>query len=164
MALREIVLWPDARLATVCDPVAPGEDIGALIRDLFETMYGAQGRGLAAPQIGVMKRVFVMDCTWKEGARSPVVCVNPRIVATSQDIGSSPEGCLSIPGILVDVERPDWVVLAWTDGDGNDQNRRLAGIQSRCAQHELDHLDGIVTFLRLPDVARTSAGTGYLAP
>ncbi|MFT4961503.1 MAG: peptide deformylase [Paracoccaceae bacterium] len=163
MAVLEIVKWPDARLTTVCDMVVGGDDRGALIGDMFDTMYAANGRGLAAPQVGVLQRLFVMDCTWKAGEKTPVACINPQIVERSDQVGSVDEGCLSIPGILTAVERPDWVVLEWTDDKGRTQRQRLEGPEARIAQHELDHLDGIVTFLRLDSVARVAAEARYSA-
>lgn len=163
MAVLEIVKWPDTRLTTVCDSVEQSDDLVALIQDMFETMYHATGRGLAAPQVGVLKRLFVMDSTWKIGDRSPIACINPRIVERSEDIGSIKEGCLSIPGILVAVERPNWIVLEWTDREGATQRQKLAGDTARVAQHELDHLDGIITFLHLDDESRVAAEAEYSA-
>lgn len=164
MAIREIVQWPDARLTTVCDPAAMGGDLAALTRDMFDTMYDANGRGLAAPQIGVMTRLFVMDVTWKEGDRSPRAFINPRMVRRSDVVGFGDEGCLSIPGIMVSVERPDWVDFEWTDGNGARQSQRLDGFAARCAQHELDHLNGIVTIQHLDNAARAAAETEYSQP
>jgi peptide deformylase len=163
MAVLEIVKWPDERLTTVCEPVAPNEEIGGLIADMFATMYDAPGRGLAAPQVGVLKRLFVMDSDWKDGDRSPVVCINPRIVERSDNMVRADEGCLSIPAMMIPIERPDWVVLEWTDDKAARQSKRLSGTQARIAQHELDHLDGIVTFLRLDDAARVQAEAEYCA-
>lgn len=163
MALRPILRWPDDRLATPCAPVVPGEDVAGLIADMFETMYDAPGRGLAAPQVGVMQRLFVIDVTWKDGNRSPLVMVNPRIVARSEDILPGEEGCLSIPGILVSVDRPARVEMDWTDEHGVRHRRWLDGAEARCAQHELDHLDGIVTLDRLQPEARADAIRAYRA-
>lgn len=163
MALLEIVKWPDARLTTVCTPVDANDDISTLIADMFDTMYDAPGRGLAAPQVGVLKRMFVMDSRWKDGERTPVVCINPQIVECSDDTGLADEGCLSIPGILTAVERSNWVILEWTDSDGAGQCQKLEEDAARIAQHELDHLDGMVTFLRLGDIARDAAEAEYSA-
>lgn len=163
MAVLEIVKWPDKRLTTVCDPLEHGDDSDALIRDMFDTMYHATGRGLAAPQVGILKRLFVMDNTWKTGEPAPIACINPRIIDSSGELGSADEGCLSIPGILVSVERANWVVLEWTDNKGTIQRQKLQGDMARIAQHELDHLDGIVTFLRLDDAVRTTAEAEYFA-
>ena len=163
MAILPILKWPDPRLAQRCAPVSEGEDLSALIADMFDTMYDAPGRGLAAPQVGVMKRFFVMDVTWKAGARSPVAMINPQILDRSADLVAGEEGCLSIPGVATVVERPSWVVMAWTDADGQPQEQRLEGFAARCAQHEFDHLDGVVTFDRLAPEARAVAMDRYAA-
>ncbi|TDK46741.1 peptide deformylase [Antarcticimicrobium luteum] len=157
MAVLPILRWPDPRLATVCDPVTQGEDLSSLIEQMFQTMYDAPGRGLAAPQVGVTKRFFVMDVTWKEGAKTPVAMINPRILDRSDEIVAGEEGCLSIPGVLTAIERPARVEMEWTDAQGDVQRRWLDGFAARCAQHEYDHLDGVVTFDRLAPVARAEA-------
>ena len=157
MGVLPILRWPDPRLSTPCDPVAAGADLSALIADMFETMYAAPGRGLAAPQVGVMTRLFVMDPTWKEGEKSPEVMINPRILDQSTEMATGEEGCLSIPGILTGIDRPARVEMEWTDAQGRVQRRWLDGFAARCAQHELDHLDGIVTFDRLDPEDREEA-------
>ena len=155
-----ILRWPDARLSQVCDPIDPDEDLGALVRDMFETMYNAPGRGLAAPQVGVMKRLFVMDCGWKEGDMTPMVCINPEILS-AEGMAPGSEGCLSIPGVLAEVMRPERILLRFRDLEGRVQEVELDGFEARCAQHELDHLDGIVTFDRLSDEARRVVEAAY---
>ena len=162
MAVLPILKWPDPRLSQRCAPVEQ-EQLDDLIADMFDTMYAANGRGLAAPQVGVMKRLFVMDCTWKEGKRSPMVMINPSIMAVERVPVTMEEGCLSIPGVATVVERPSWVVMAWTDADGQPQEQRLEGFAARCAQHEFDHLDGVVTFDRLAPEARAVAMDRYAA-
>ena len=127
--------------------------MGDLIRDMFETMYAGPGRGLAAPQVGVLKRLFVMDCGWKDGEMTPMVCINPEIIPAGAMVPGE-EGCLSIPGVLVEVMRPERIVLRFSDQDGMRQEMELDGFEARCAQHELDHLDGLVTFDRLSPEAR----------
>ncbi|MBB93055.1 MAG: peptide deformylase [Rhodobacteraceae bacterium] len=161
MALRKILTWPDPTLSRVCDPVGSDEDLSALIADMFDTMYDAPGRGLAAPQMGVLKRVFVMDVTWKAGPRTPIAMINPQILDRSAEAQTTPEGCLSIPGVLVDVTRPEAVTMAWTDETGALCEDRFTGFAAVCAQHELDHLDGIVTFDRLAPEARRAAEAAY---
>jgi peptide deformylase len=163
MAVLPILKWPDERLGLVCDPVAAGDDPAPVVVDLFDTMYDAPGRGLAGPQIGVMKRIFVIDVTWKDGARSPIAFVNPRIVETSETCSDGQEACLSIPGISTCVTRPDWIVLAWSGVDGRAHSRRFDGAEARCAQHELDHLNGVVTLLHLDPAARARADADYAA-
>ncbi|MDR9484847.1 MAG: peptide deformylase [Sediminimonas sp.] len=161
MTLLPIVTWPDPLLREVCVPVAEDEDVGDLVRDMLETMYDAPGRGLAAPQVGVAKRVFVMDCGWKDGTPAPRVCVNPEIVSVSGEAVSGEEGCLSIPGVLAGVERPEAVTLRYRDVDGGVREVALRGFEARCAQHELDHLNGILTLDRLTPEARAEAERAY---
>lgn len=145
MSILPIVLWPDMGLRASC--VAIGDaDVSGLVRDMFETMYSAPGRGLAAPQVGVSRRVFVMDCTWKEGAATPVACIDPVIISASEERDVADEGCLSVPGVLVLVERPVAVVLQYCDVAGALHQDALDGFAARCAQHELDHLNGVLHF------------------
>jgi len=150
MALREILRWPDPRLSQPCAPV---ERITPrhrkLAADMLDTMYAAPGRGLAAPQVGVMERLFVMDVTWKEGTRAPGVFINPRITWADEETSLVGEGCLSIPGVTAEVERPVAIRLAWRDLDGAAHEELLTGAAARCAQHEADHLDGLVHFDRI---------------
>lgn len=138
-----ITRFPDPVLRQPCTPVpAIDADLRQLAADMLETMYAAPGRGLAAPQVAVTLRLFVMDCTWKDGTPSPRVCVNPEIVSASDTLATNTEGCLSIPGVPAQVARPDWVVLRWTDLEGTRHQQRLEGFEAVCAQHELDHLNG----------------------
>ncbi len=147
MSLREILRWPDPRLAETCAPV--GEitpEIKTLARDMLETMYDAPGRGLAAPQVGAMVRMFVMDTGWKEGKPDPLVCINPMLQEISEERVEAEEGCLSIPGVLAKVSRPAQVQMVWTGLKGGRIVQSFIGFAAACAQHELDHLDGVVTF------------------
>ncbi|MEE4189395.1 MAG: peptide deformylase [Roseobacter sp.] len=162
MSLREILQWPDSRLQAVCTPVGDiTPEIESLAADMLETMYAAPGRGLAAPQVGVLRRLFVMDVAWKEGARYPQVFVDPQIVGESRAAVSGDEACLSIPGVTACVVRPEWVEVKWRDLEGRPHHRRLEGIEARCAQHELDHLNGVVTLDRLDAGARAAAMADY---
>jgi peptide deformylase len=154
--ILEIVQYPDARLATPCEPVADVAAVVGLISEMFETMYAAPGRGLAAPQVGVLARVFVMDAGWKSGTKTPRVCINPEIVTVSKETVTGPEGCLSAPGIEVQLTRPARITLDYTDQMGVRQREDLTGFDAICAQHELDHLDGTMHFDRLD--AQTRAG------
>lgn len=147
MALRKILQWPDARLTEVC---APTQEVSlTLLADMFETMYAAPGRGLAAPQIGVMSRVFVMDPTWKDGDATPYVCINPDIIARSETVTEGLEACLSIPDLALKVARPAEITLRYTDAQGQGHEAQLTGFAARCAQHEMDHLDGITLMDRI---------------
>lgn len=120
------------------------DDLAVLVRDMFETMYAAPGRGLAAPQIGISRRVFVVDTEWKEADPAPMIFVNPQIEARSKDEVQGTEACLSIPGKSFDVMRPVWVELAWQDLDGVVQRGRFEGVPAVCVCHELDHLNGLL--------------------
>lgn len=163
MALREILLWPDARLSQICAPVNEiTDDIRTLVSDMFDTMYAAPGRGLAGPQVGAMLRLFVMDATWKEGEKSPLVAINPEITTRSDETCEMDEGCLSIPGITATVTRPTRITLVWTDLDGARHTREMDGAEARIAQHELDHLDGLVHFDRLDPKTRARLEDAYV--
>ena len=119
---------------------------------MIETMYDAPGRGLAAPQVGVSLRMFVMDCHWKDGvARDPVVAIDPEIVSKSETTKLFTEGCLSMPGIPVEVERPADITLRWRDLEGAVHVADFTDLASVIAQHEYDHLDGILNTDFLPD-------------
>lgn len=145
MATHPILLHPDPRLREVCAPVGPvTAEVRNLAADMLETMYGAPGRGLAAPQVGVLRRLFVMDVAWKEGAPAPVVAIDPEIEAASDETEDCEEACLSIPGQPRVVTRPAAVTMRWTGLDGARGEHRLQGAAARCALHELDHLDGVL--------------------
>jgi len=160
VAVRPILTWPDPRLSAPCHPVG-GADVSVLAADLLDTMYAAPGRGLAAPQIGVLMRVFVMDVTWKDGTPAPRVVIDPQIVWRSDETVVGPEGCLSIRGVLADVRRARDIRLAWTDLAGRRVEETLTGFAAICAQHEYDHLDGLVTFDRLPPDQRGALMAAY---
>lgn len=135
-----ILQYPDPVLRRVCAGLP--DDPAQLAADLLATMYAAPGRGLAAPQVGLSLRMFVIDTGWKDGAPDPLVALNPEIVDPSDEQATNIEGCLSIPGQPVEVTRPAAVTLRWTDLTGVRHERRLTGIEAVCAQHEADHLDG----------------------
>jgi peptide deformylase len=145
LACREICLeGAPVLLATAAQVTRFDDDLADLVRDLFETMYAAPGRGLAAPQVDVGQRVFVVDTTWKEADPEPMLFVNPQIVAQSDTRVAGPEACLSIPEQSFSVSRPAWVELRWQDLDGVPQQGRFDGVQAVCVCHELDHLNGIL--------------------
>ncbi len=141
---RPILLHPDPRLKKVCAPVDDiTDDLRALADDMLETMYDAPGIGLAAPQVGVLGRLIVLDCVKEEGAAPrPLVMFNPQVVAASDERNVYEEGCLSIPDQYADVERPRVVDVEWMDRDGNAQRETFDGLWATCVQHEIDHLDG----------------------
>jgi peptide deformylase len=147
VATRDIRLWPDVVLTQTCAPVVPNDpDLDRLIADLFDTMYHAKGRGLAAPQIGVTKRVFVVDVTWKDGPRDPRSFINPQITESAGDMLVTDEQCLSIPDTPMPVARPSSIQLHWNNRDGGSESATFDGILARCIQHELDHLNSTVIF------------------
>jgi peptide deformylase len=144
MTIRPILIHPDPRLKTRADEIgAPDDAVRALAADMLETMYDAPGIGLAAPQIGVLRRLIVMDCVKEEGAEPrPMALVDPVVEWRSDDLSVYEEGCLSIPEQYADVERPSEVEVSWTDLDGQRQRERFDGLWATCVQHEIDHLDG----------------------
>lgn len=144
MSLRNILIHPDPRLKKTCDPVARiTPEIETLAADMLETMYEAPGVGLAAPQVGVLSRLFVMDCNKDpEAEPRPLVMVNPRITWSSEGLNSYEEGCLSIPDQYAEITRPAEVRVEWLGLDGKTHQREFDGLWATCAQHEIDHLDG----------------------
>lgn len=144
MSIRPILIHPDPRLKKACAPVAEvSPEIGALAEDMLHTMYDAPGVGLAAPQVGVMQRLFVMDCVKEEGAApKPMVLINPEIIWSSDEVNVYEEGCLSIPEQYADVTRPARIGMRWTGLDGKVQEDEFSSLWATCAQHELDHLNG----------------------
>ena len=142
--IRPIVLHPDARLKKKSVEVEKITD--ALIKmaeDMMETMYDAPGIGLAAPQIGVLERLIVMDCAKKEDEEpDPIIMVNPLIVASSEEKSVYEEGCLSIPEYFAEITRPEFIQVDWVDLGGKQHSEEFNGLKSICVQHEIDHLNG----------------------
>jgi peptide deformylase len=141
---RPIILHPDPRLKKPCDPVSDLTDtLRTLADDMLETMYDAPGIGLAAPQVGLLTRLIVLDCVKAEGeAPRPTIMFNPEIISSSEELNTYEEGCLSIPEQFADVTRPAEVQVRWIDRDGNEQTETMDGLWATCVQHEIDHLDG----------------------
>ena len=141
---RNILLHPDPRLKKAAAPVADLSDgLRRLADDMVETMYGAPGIGLAAPQVGVLERLIVRDCTPDDSAECGLlVMFNPQIMAQSDETSSYEEGCLSIPDHYGQVTRPAEVTVTWLDRDGTQQQQDFSGLWSTCVQHEIDHLNG----------------------
>ncbi|WP_174239036.1 peptide deformylase [Roseobacter cerasinus] len=141
---RKILLHPDPRLKKVSAPLPDlSDELRALADDMLETMYDAPGVGLAAPQIGILQRLVVMDCVKGEGETPrPLIMFNPEIVSSSDETNIYEEGCLSLPEQFADVTRPAEVEVRWIDRDGNEQQEVFDGLWATCAQHEIDHLDG----------------------
>lgn len=166
MAIREILEVPDPRLKVVSTPVEPHEfnaDLRTLVEDMFETMYDAPGIGLAAIQVGVPKRVLVIDLQPDDPDAPPVECshdghkhthpatkkeprvfINPVILDPAAELSTYQEGCLSVPEIYADVDRPATCTVRYQDLDGNTHEEALDGLMATCLQHEMDHLEGIL--------------------
>ena len=145
MAKRPILILPDPRLRAVADPIVEiDKDIKALARDMLETMYDAPGIGLAAPQVGELKRIVVMDLSKDDEPKDPIVMINPEITRFSDETVTTEEGCLSIPELYYDVERPSEVTVRYTDLEGNTVEAEATERFAICVQHELDHLDGVL--------------------
>ncbi len=162
MAILPILRWPDPHLSQVCkkiDRIDAG--VQHLAQDMLETMYAAPGRGLSAPQVSVLRRIFVMDTAWKDDRPAPIVLVNPKIQWRSDVIAEGAETCLSIPGVTAQVPRAAQVRMRWTDLNGRTMVETFFDFAARCAQHELDHLDGLVTFDRIAPDTRAALQAAY---
>ena len=145
MAVRDILIIPDKRLRLKSEAVqAVDKPLGALIEDMFETMYAAPGIGLAAIQIGVPKRVVTMDLAKKDDPKQPQVFINPEVVWSSDEKAVHEEGCLSIPEYYEEVERPAQVKVAYLDREGAKRELEANGLLATCLQHEIDHLNGVL--------------------
>ena len=143
MALRTIELWGSEVLRRKADEVPQVDDeLRALIDDMFETMYHAEGVGLAGPQIGISRRVIVVDV--HDEVTEPFALVNPRLLEASPDVEKGEEGCLSIPGLTAFVERAARVVVEGLDRNGEPLRIEGTGLLGRCLQHEIDHLNGVL--------------------
>ena len=160
MALLPILTAPDPRLKKKSLPVDTVDaGVRQLMDDMLETMYDAPGIGLAAPQVGVLKRVVVLDIDREDTKTGPLFMANPEIVAASDEDVSYEEGCLSVPDHYSDVVRPATVTVRYLDRDGKQQDLACDGLLATCVQHEIDHLDGVLFIDRL-----TEAGKREVAP
>lgn len=150
MAVLPIVEVPDARLRALSAPVdAVDDDVRRLIADMTDTMYAAKGIGLAAIQVGVARRVVVIDLQEEEDdegkpIRDPRAYVNPEVIEASEELSVYNEGCLSIPEQYAEVARPARCRVRWLDGEGVAHDEALDGLLATCMQHEIDHCDGIL--------------------
>jgi len=145
MALREILTEPNKILrkkSITVDEV--NEEIQLLMDDMLDTMYAAPGIGLAAIQVGIPKRVIVLDISKKDEPKKPMCFVNPEIIVKSKNNSSYEEGCLSVPGQFAEIERPDKCTVKFLDYYGKAQELKAEGMLATCIQHEMDHLEGIL--------------------
>tara|TARA_B100000575_G_C23049204_1_gene603938 strand:+ start:520 stop:1044 length:525 start_codon:yes stop_codon:yes gene_type:complete len=143
MSIKDIITVPNEILKKISEPI---EKIGInekkLISDLLDTMYASNGIGLAAVQIGILRRVLVVDVSKKEEEKNPISLINPKIKKLSDDTSVYEEGCLSIPETFIEIERPRVCEVEYIDLDGNKKELKCDGLMSTCIQHEINHLDG----------------------
>ena len=158
MTVRPILTAPDPRLQAVSTDVEKVDgEIRKLVDDMTESMYAADGIGLAAVQIGVAKRVIVIDLDQKEGAKNPIAYINPKIIWASDEVAVFEEGCLSVPEIWDDVERPARIKAEYLDIDGKRVELEADGMLATCLQHEMDHLAGVLFIDHLSRLKRAMA-------
>lgn len=145
MAILPIITAPDPRLKIRSEPVAVvDDDLRLFMDDLLATMYDAPGVGLSAIQVGVAKRVMVVDCADDGAAAEPLYLINPEIIESSDDLRAYEEGCLSLPEQYAEVERPAKIRVRYIDQHGAEQELEAEGLLSTCIQHEMDHFEGIL--------------------
>ena len=143
MSDLNIIIAPDPRLLRVSKPVEEiNNDIKKLLDDMLHTMYESNGIGLAAPQVGILKRLIVMDCSEKNTKKKPLKFINPEILRFSSERSEFEEGCLSLPTQYAKVERPSNINVEYKDENGKKILKNFSGIEATCLQHEIDHLDG----------------------
>src|SRR6185369_4789095 len=140
--ILDVVKYGDPILTKRSEEVTEFDDkLRKLIDNMFETMYGAPGVGLAAAQVGVLKRLFVMDCSSGKDKKKKLVLINP-VIETEEGEQIGEEGCLSFPGVFIEVKRPQRVVVRCSDIDGSEMSVDVMDLEARCVSHETDHLDG----------------------
>jgi len=158
MTVRPILTAPDPRLQAVSLDVEKVDDeIRALVDDMIDSMYAAEGIGLAAIQIGVAKRILVIDIDQKDGKKNPQAYINPKITWASEETAVYEEGCLSVPEIWDDVERPARIKAEYLDRDGKKHEIEADGLMATCLQHEMDHLNGVLFIDHLSRLKRSMA-------
>lgn len=156
MALLPIIHAPDPRLKVKSKPVEVFDDgLRQTLADMLETMYAAPGIGLAAIQVGIAKRMLVIDIAREDAPKAPLKIVNPEIVGVSEEDKVWEEGCLSLPEQYAEVTRPEWIEVAYQDETGAKQLIKADGVLAVCLQHEMDHLDGILFVDHLSAVKRS---------
>ena len=143
MTIKPIITVPNEVLKKISDPIEKvGESEKKLVNDLFETMYNSNGIGLAAVQVGILKRILVIDVSTKEEEKKPMCFINPVIKKISDEKSVYEEGCLSIPDTFIEIERPKICEVEYVDLNGKLKNIKCDGLLSTCLQHEINHLDG----------------------
>ena len=143
--LRKILIEPDPILRKKCEPLEKvDKELKKLMDDMLETMYAAPGIGLAAIQVGILKRLVVIDISKSEEKKNPIFLINPQIIHKSKKTSVYEEGCLSLPGQFAEIERPAECTLKYVDYDGREKELKADGLLATCIQHEVDHLNGIL--------------------
>ena len=143
MSIKDIITVPDDTLKKISSPIENvGDKEKELIKDLFETMYNSNGIGLAAVQVGILKRILVIDISGKDEKKQPLSFINPVIKKVSDETSVYEEGCLSIPNTFIEIERPKTCEVEFIDINGKIKNLKCDGLLSTCLQHEINHLDG----------------------
>jgi len=143
MSIKDIITVPDETLKKISEPITKiGSNEKKLINDLFETMYNSKGIGLAAVQVGILKRALVIDVSSKDEKKNPMSFINPVIKNISKETSIYEEGCLSIPDTFIEIERPKMCEVEFIDLDGKKKILKCEGLLSTCLQHEINHLDG----------------------
>ena len=143
MSIKDIITVPSETLKKISSPIEKvGINEKKLANDLFETMYKSKGIGLAAVQVGILKRILVIDVSSKEEEKKPICFINPVIKNLSKDTSIYEEGCLSIPDTFIEIERPKICEVEYIDINGEKKNLKCDGLLSTCLQHEINHLDG----------------------
>ena len=143
MSIKDIITVPNEILKKKSEPIEKvGKNEKKLIKDLFDTMYASKGIGLAAVQVGILKRILVIDVSNKDEQKKPISLINPIIKRLSDDTSVYEEGCLSIPETFIEIERPKICEIEYIDLDGNKKELKCDGLMSTCVQHEINHLDG----------------------
>ena len=143
--LRKIIIEPDPILRKKCEPLQKVDtDTKKLMDDMLETMYTAPGIGLAAVQIGILKRLVVIDISRDEEKKNPIFLINPEIINQSKQTSVYEEGCLSLPGQFAEIERPAECTLKYINYNGEKKELKADGLLATCIQHEVDHLNGIL--------------------
>jgi peptide deformylase len=155
MTILPVIIAPDPRLKVTCPPIERVDDeVRRLMDDMLETMYRVPGIGLAAPQVGVHRRVIVVDATQKDEDPAPMKLANPELVWASDKLGTYEEGCLSLPEYYAEVTRPDRVRVRFLDYEGEIREIEAEGVLATCIQHEMDHLDGILFVDHISSIKR----------
>ena len=143
MSIKDIITVPNEIIKKISEPIEKiGTNEKKLVKDLFDTMYASKGIGLAAVQVGILKRILVIDVSTKDEQKKPISLINPTIRRLSDDTSVYEEGCLSIPDTFIEIERPKICEIEYIDLDGNKKELKCDGLMSTCVQHEINHLDG----------------------